>query len=394
MMFDPELTESQLLNKAADVTDEGITISSMTKPDQPLIYLNKAFENLTGYRRDEVLGKNCRFLQGPDTDVNAVSEIRQAIAEGKSATVELLNYKKNGTPFWNRLSITPIRNQEGKITHYVGVQSDISELRNTKERLVTANMELNLFREKIIKELEQAKIVQQFLLPAILPHNEHLKFASLFVPMEQIGGDLYDILTIREGVFGLLIADVVGHGIPAALLTFMSSTTFKNSVSGSTSPSTVITETNRKLFGKMPDDAFVSMFYAVYDSKSQLLTYTQAGHPEAYVLRAASKEIIPLQTGGTLLGVFSEEEVRFTEKSVHLFPGDKIILYTDAIMDAMDAGDDHQRNPGLKRFLLDHVYMDIKSLFDLIYQEGLKRINKSSYPDDFTVIGFEISVLS
>ncbi|MCB0667649.1 MAG: SpoIIE family protein phosphatase [Saprospiraceae bacterium] len=388
-MQDSRSIEEELLNKAADVTDEGITISSMIDPGQPLIYVNHAFEHLTGYKKEEVLGRNCRFLQGPGTDKDAVAKIRQAIQDNKSLTLELLNYKKDGSPFWNRLSISPIRNSGGKVTHYVGVQSDISELRNTQEDLEQANQELNQFREKILSELNRAKIVQQFLLPAEYPVTPDLEFASLFVPMEQIGGDFYDILTIEEGVYGLLIADVVGHGIPAALLTFMSSTTFKNSVQGITSTATTIAETNRKLQGKMPDDAFVTMFYAIYESKSRRLTYTQAGHPEAYLLRKKTGEIISLKTGDTILGIFSHNEVSYTEKSIELNPGDKLILYTDAIMDAM-AQDDSRPNMGLKDFLKLQKHLPIHKLFDLVYNEGLRLSENSSYPDDFTIIGFEV----
>jgi PAS domain S-box-containing protein len=81
----------------------------VTHPDNPLIFANEGFERLTGYARQDVIGRNCRFLQGPDTDAHALNQIRQAIRDEQSCTVELLNYRKDGTPFWNRLSITHIR---------------------------------------------------------------------------------------------------------------------------------------------------------------------------------------------------------------------------------------------------------------------------------------------
>jgi PAS domain S-box-containing protein len=98
-----------LKDRALDVAAEGVTIADGRLPDRPLIYANEGFERVTGYRVAEVLGRNCRFLQGPGTDPVAVAEIRDAVAEHRECVVEILNYRKDGTTFWNRLSITPVR---------------------------------------------------------------------------------------------------------------------------------------------------------------------------------------------------------------------------------------------------------------------------------------------
>ncbi|MCL4693467.1 MAG: PAS domain-containing protein, partial [Candidatus Hydrogenedentes bacterium] len=112
-----------LRERAMAATLEGITISDRRLPDNPLIYINDGFEAITGYTRAEVLGRNCRFLQGPESNGVARAEIRAAINEGRNCVVELKNYRKDGSIFWNRLSITPIRDASGRITHFVGVQS-------------------------------------------------------------------------------------------------------------------------------------------------------------------------------------------------------------------------------------------------------------------------------
>jgi PAS domain S-box-containing protein len=188
-MLDASIALKNLIEEAANTTAEGITISDMTSPDHPLIYINEGFERLTCYARRDVLGKNCRFLQGKQTDQNTVDEIRHAIKEGKECTVELLNYRKDGRPFWNRLSINPLRSHSGSITHYVGVQSDITEMKETKERLEHANKRLEQFHQDITAELEQARRAQAFILPEPLPQSQAVRFASKFVPMDQIGGD-------------------------------------------------------------------------------------------------------------------------------------------------------------------------------------------------------------
>ncbi|CAL55375.1 Signal transduction histidine kinase-related protein, C-terminal [Ostreococcus tauri] len=113
---------------AMDSCAEGITIADFSKPDQPLIYANIGFESMTGYSVQETLGKNCRFLQGPGTDLKELGKVRAAITKGEACTVVLKNYKKSGEEFMNQLSLTPIRDGEGNVMYYVGIQSDITEL--------------------------------------------------------------------------------------------------------------------------------------------------------------------------------------------------------------------------------------------------------------------------
>jgi len=381
---------AELLNRAANSSSEGITISSMTEPDQPLVYVNDGFVRMTGYSSDEAVGRNCRFLQGPSTDPSTVNMIRNAIDNGEPCTVELLNYRKDGSKFWNRLSITPIKDTLGKITHNVGSQSDITELRETRARLELANTDLERFHLRITGELEQARRAQEFLLPAHLPLSAKIQFASKFVPMTEVGGDFYDILELSAGVFGILIADVTGHGIPAALMIFMSSTAFKNTAPRHLSTSDAIFQTNERLVGKMPNDAFVTMFYLIYDSNSGTLRFTQAGHPDGFVLRPNTDEVIRISTGGTLVGVFSGSMVAFPEEKIQLQKGDKVILYTDAISETLISANQSANVDPLEEYLLKHIELPLAQLFDGLYQFGLKAIAADKYADDFTLVGFEV----
>ena len=378
-----------LLENAANVAAEGITIG-IVSDTSPLIYANKGFERLTGYAVKDVIGKNCRFLQGEKTDEAAVDEIRQAIKKGEECTVELLNYKKDGTPFWNRLSISPLKNEEGVVTHYIGVQSDITELIETKERLEIANKELEIFRDKINAELDQASKAQKFILPLKLPDNNLIKFSAIYKPMDQIGGDFYDVLELGEGIYGVLVADVTGHGIPASLLTFMTSLAFKNSALNVDSTELLVSLTNKNLIGKMPKNAFITMFYAIYDSNSKILKYTQAGHPPAFVIRHSTQEVIMLETAGNMVGVFSERKVAYGENIIRLHAGDKIVLYTDAIIESRSRGHQMLGIDGLSKYLRDHANHPIDELLQKTYQYGLDFSGGKSFDDDFTMVGFEV----
>ncbi|MHA7263577.1 putative bifunctional diguanylate cyclase/phosphodiesterase [Arthrobacter sp. TMN-37] len=118
----PELPES-LLSQALNAVSEG---SLITDADQDIVYANAAFSTITGYAREEVIGRNCRFLQGPGSDSETLAAMRGRLARGETFRGNLLNYRKNGSPFWNALTISPLRGEDGRITHYVSIQRDIT----------------------------------------------------------------------------------------------------------------------------------------------------------------------------------------------------------------------------------------------------------------------------
>lgn len=129
----PEV-DSWLKAAALDVADDGIVISDASTPDAPIVYVSPSFERLVGYSADEILGTNCRMVQGPGTDTETVRQIAIALQQGKVFQGEILNYRKDGTPFWNFLRIAPIVDARGKVTHHVGTQSDVTELHLARER--------------------------------------------------------------------------------------------------------------------------------------------------------------------------------------------------------------------------------------------------------------------
>ncbi|MBN9121137.1 MAG: PAS domain S-box protein, partial [Planctomycetes bacterium] len=125
----------RLRDRAIQAVEAGIVITDPSQPDNPIVYASPGFERITGHAAADVLGRNCRFLQGPDTDPAAGPRIREAIRRGEPWAGELLNYKKNGTPFWNALSLSPVRDESGRVTHFVGVQADVTARRALEAQL-------------------------------------------------------------------------------------------------------------------------------------------------------------------------------------------------------------------------------------------------------------------
>lgn len=119
--------------RALDAAQVNITIADATHPERPLKYVNRAFCDTTGYTAEEVVGRSCRFLQGPNTSQNTIAQIRQSLDRGEALDVEILNYRRDGSEFWNALSLTPIRDDAGHLTAIVGFQVDVTERKMADE---------------------------------------------------------------------------------------------------------------------------------------------------------------------------------------------------------------------------------------------------------------------
>ena len=132
---DPEAYLQALRERAVIATDITFAITDPREPDNPLVWVNPSFTRITGYDAEEAVGRNCRFLQGPATDPAAVAEIRSALTEQRTVSTTLLNYRKDGTAFWNQLSVSPVFDGEGTLVSFVGVQTDVTErVRVERER--------------------------------------------------------------------------------------------------------------------------------------------------------------------------------------------------------------------------------------------------------------------
>jgi PAS domain S-box-containing protein len=346
-----------LKDRALSASSEGITIADARLPDQPLIYVNAGFERLTGYSRDEVLGRNCRFLQGAGTDAETVVEIRKAIHDARECTVEILNYRKDGTPFWNRLAITPVKDVSGVVTHFIGIQSDVSKRRRAEDELRRAKLELESALSELRRDLELAAQVQQSFLPKRSPELAGLKAAWEFHPCAHLAGDIFNVFALDDDHAALYVLDVSGHGASSALL----SVTLSRLLSQTRSESTLFlpdgsidafriarpSEVARRLNDRFPIDEgiaqYFTLIYGILDVRSKRFDYVAAGHPGPIVVSSVGKARTQGSTA-TPIGLLPSSS--FAEASLSLAPGDRIYLFTDGVTDAAN----HQGEPfGLDR---------------------------------------------
>ncbi|MDB2269774.1 hybrid sensor histidine kinase/response regulator [Halorubrum ezzemoulense DSM 17463] len=153
--------ELETKTRALDEAPVGITITDADREDNPMVYVNDRFVEMTGYDREESIGVNCRFLQGPDTEEESVQELRHAIDADEPTSVELLNYRKDGTEFWNRVSIAPICDPDGTVTHWVGFQEDITAFKEREAALERQNDRLDSFASIVSHDLRNPLNVAQ-----------------------------------------------------------------------------------------------------------------------------------------------------------------------------------------------------------------------------------------
>ena len=162
-----------------------MAISDPTLPDNPIVYVNPAFEMLTGYARHEVLGRNCRFLQGPMTDKTDVARLREAIRTRAKASIDLLNHRKDGSPFWNRLLITPVSDDKGTLRYFFASQHDVTAEHERVLALEAEQLVLLADAERALTRLADSEARLHFALKAgqlgtwaLDPETRHLDASS------------------------------------------------------------------------------------------------------------------------------------------------------------------------------------------------------------------------
>ncbi|HEY9651452.1 MAG TPA: adenylate/guanylate cyclase domain-containing protein, partial [Coleofasciculaceae cyanobacterium] len=204
----------KLRDQAIAASSVGIVLADARLPGMPLIYVNPAFEKITGYSAAEVLGYNCRFLQGKKTSQEAIEQLRAAIKAGEHCTVILLNYRKDGTPFWNELTISPIYDDDKTLTHFVGIQSDISDRIRAEQALrleqhKSERLLLNILPKPIVEQLKQfqSSLAQQFPEATIL-FADIVGFTPLSAQMPPL-----ELLNLLNQIFSVFDQLAEKHGV-------------------------------------------------------------------------------------------------------------------------------------------------------------------------------------
>ena len=247
--------------------------------------------------------------------------------------------------------------------------------------------------DNLTEQLRLAGLVQQDFLPTQLPNTDKIKWATVFLPAEWVSGDIYNIVRIDEKHIGFYVADVVGHGMPAALLTiFLKQALLMRATVENTyhifSPAEVMRNLNKRMASqKLSGYQFATCCYCLLNIDTLELTYARAGHPYPIHLRQG-QEPRQLEVRGSLLGVFKDAD--YAEDKIQLQPGDKVILYSDGGEPFIGSFDD------LTGFHFTKDFCDLKDLpiVEMMDRFNMLAQNQNIDPaevDDITTIGFEVA---
>lgn len=322
-----ELTEmNKLLADVLDHTGIGITITDPHQEDNPIIYHNKGFENLTGYGPDEILGKNCRFLQGPLTSKDTKRVIREKVANQEEVKVEILNYRKDQTTFWNEVCINPVLTEQGEVSHFIGIQMDV-----TKKKL----LELDLMRDFAL-----SRAIQQLILSKDID-DQSITICGSYFPSHELGGDFYKWQKIDDDLYFVMIMDVMGHGIASSLLTMSINAELTSILKYDTChPTYILNRLNQhmlELFSEAENERMTRMYFTcivlLIDIKNKSIDYINSGHPsfileEGERLREISSNEIPV---GFLPNHQFQAETLYYKDLTELF------LYTDGLLEYLNS---------------------------------------------------------
>jgi|SRR5579862_4559759 sigma-B regulation protein RsbU (phosphoserine phosphatase) len=260
-----------------------------------------------------------------------------------------------------------------------------SERRTARERSRARSREDEQQRVALRRaqdEMEEALRIQQRLLPAQIPQAAGYEIAAIWRPARIIGGDYYDVLRLGQDTLAFCIADVAGHGLPAALVMANLQAAVHGFASIGLAPHEMCEGLNRVLCENLSPDRFVTFFYAVLNTKSGRLQYSNAGHPSPLVSRIDGSSV-SLQGGGPVLGLFPEE--RFTTQEVQLIASDRLVCFTDGVLEASGADGLEFGQQGLRETVCGRVTDSAEALSQGLLQAALLHA-QGSLEDDATVL--------
>lgn len=354
-------------------------------------YVNPKFEALTGYTSAEVMGHNPRVLNSGYTPEDGYRELWKTILDGHTWRGVFRNRKKNGDIYWEAASISPMRDANGEITHFMAIKEDITTQRAYEERLRETVRTLNAQQEEMNQNLAEARATQQYLLPRDFPVLGGTRIHARNEPAAMVGGDHYDVARISDHELAFLVADVTGHGVSAALISCLLSSEFRNALSRDICPRKVLTDVNRALRHTVPDGHFASALVGVLDTETGRLRYGLAGHPDLLVWRADPGRVERLTTDGFLLGLAPPEIAGFESRETTLGPGDVVLAYTDAFIESADPQGRQMDIEGLMDLLGRHAHLPLRELVDSIYHDTLHFGRTSSLGDDATIVALRFA---
>lgn len=293
-----------------------------------------------------------------------------------------------------------IREKNRKLkTYLIDLQDSKERLENQSYELITtldkmkqAQALIERQKQVLEKELKMAAELQKSLLPKDFPDVSSLRFSSKYIPTSHLGGDIFDVVQLDKKHIGLIVADVSGHGVSAAMIAAMFKAVYSNFQIKSLSPAETLSVMNDEFRQIISTGEFISSFYIILNIETMKAKYTNAAHSFPLWYRNRSGDVKELDTPGYFLGVF--EQSNYGEKEIRLEPGDKILLYTDGVVEAQNGKGEEFGRKRLKRYFQDISRKERKQdqIIEDIYSEVIRFTSRDDFNDDMTLVLMEYEV--
>jgi len=244
--------------------------------------------------------------------------------------------------------------------------------------------------DMIQKQLEIASNIQRSILPGRIDDWNELKFSVRYIAMEKIGGDFYDVYQMKGDKLGILVADVSGHGIPAALITSMAKISFSSATQQYDSPKRVFQEVNQNILEHIKTQDYMTAFLVVIDDDYNV-TYANASHQKAIVIRSDEGRTELLDTNGLFIGAIEEARETYEEKETKLKYGDRLLLYTDGIPEAENMEREEYSVERLQEVALKNRHLPLEDFTSYIIEDVQRFKGKAPVEDDITLLVIELA---
>jgi phosphoserine phosphatase RsbU/P len=359
---------------ACEVLDALADGAYITDTNRKIVFWSRAAQDITGWRTEDVVGHSCsdNILVHVDKDGHKLCgeefcPLHRAMLTGEQSQEPLLVFAqhKQGHRIPVEVSVAPLRGKTGAIEGGIEVFRDLTA---------------------IVKDLQRAQIIQQHVLELRVPDDERVRFEVSYRPEDLVGGDFYSIQALDQGRYAIMVADVMGHGVAAALYTMHLRSIWDDCQDLLGSPDAFLRELNTRLHKlAQPDGYFATALFLLLDPGRSSLHCIRAGHPAPLLFHHGQCVREPFKVSPAL-GLRSD--VLFTENTIPVAPGDCLLLFTDGAIEISDAYGRELGESGLLRLVLEGE----KPNLDLarIEKRLLEFSNQIRLPDDLTLLSIQL----
>jgi len=355
------------LSNAVEQTADAIFI---TDHEGTIQYVNPAFEEMTGFSEEEAIGRTPAILKSGLQDDGYYKELWHTILEGRVFRATVVNQKKSGGTFFAEQTITPMKNGNGAIHHFVSVLKDMTESRKLQEQEF---------------EMAIAANVQKRLFPTEAPVAKGYDIAGKVFPARMTCGDYFDFLPMPGGNCGMVVADVCGKGIGPALV-MAETRAFLRSLSRSHANLSSIMETlNQMLVQDLEEASFVTLLIASLNLQTGQLGFANAGHPPGFILDSHGTVRDTLSATGLPLGMFPDATYQ-CRREISLQPGDLLLFVTDGVLECENEDGVPFGEERLLDVLKNLIRLPSVKIVDAIYDAVKEFSSGNHFQDDITIL--------